>query len=48
MMSHKKYVVEFSSNEREHLKAVISKGKTFSEEGRPAEPVRFMIGIFFC
>ena len=27
-MSHKKYVVEFSSNEREHLKAVISKGKT--------------------
>ncbi len=27
MMSQKKYVVEFSGDEREHLKAVISKGK---------------------
>jgi len=27
MMSHKKYMVELSSDEREHLKAVISKGK---------------------
>ena len=27
MMSHKKYVVELSSDEREHLNAVISKGK---------------------
>jgi len=28
MMSHKKYVVELSSDERAHLNAVISKGKT--------------------
>ena len=28
MMSHKKYVVELSSDEREHLNAVISKGKS--------------------
>ena len=27
MMSRKKYVVELSSDEREHLKSVISKGK---------------------
>ncbi len=27
-MSHKKYVVELSSDEREHLNAVISKGKS--------------------
>ena len=31
MMSRKKYVVELSSDEREHLEALISKGKSYAK-----------------